>query len=198
MDHHFKYPEIYIDGPFGEGHQTWWKYEVVVFVGGGIGVTPFASILKDIAFKSKQPISSFKCKKVIFLWVTRSQKQFEWMTDILRQVEEADNKNLIQIHIFITQFKSKYDFRTTMLFHAERHFQKLSGTSMFTGLRALTHFSRPNFAKVFQAIKEKYNTAPIVAVFTCGSLALSSSVDSGCREVNKGNDPVFKHYYENF
>ncbi|KAB7505720.1 Respiratory burst oxidase-like protein A [Armadillidium nasatum] len=165
---------------------------------GGIGVTPFASILKDIAFKSKQPISSFKCKKVIFLWVTRSQKQFEWMTDILRQVEEADNKNLIQIHIFITQFKSKYDFRTTMLFHAERHFQKLSGTSMFTGLRALTHFSRPNFAKVFQAIKEKYKTAPIVAVFTCGSLALSASVDSGCREVNKGNDPVFKHYYENF
>lgn len=30
----------------GEGHQDWWRYEVSVLVGGGIGVTPFASILK--------------------------------------------------------------------------------------------------------------------------------------------------------
>lgn len=40
-----------MDGPFGEGHQTWWDYEVVVMVAGGIGVTPFASILKDIAHR---------------------------------------------------------------------------------------------------------------------------------------------------
>lgn len=41
--------QIYMDGPFGEGHQTWWDYEVVVMVAGGIGVTPFASILRDLA-----------------------------------------------------------------------------------------------------------------------------------------------------
>ena len=45
------YPQIYVDGPFGEGHQSWWAHNVVVFVGGGIGVTPFASILKDLAYK---------------------------------------------------------------------------------------------------------------------------------------------------
>lgn len=44
-------PQIYMDGPFGEGHQNWWDYEVAIFVAGGIGVTPFASILKDIAYK---------------------------------------------------------------------------------------------------------------------------------------------------
>ncbi len=30
----------------GEGHQDWWRHEVSILVGGGIGVTPFASILK--------------------------------------------------------------------------------------------------------------------------------------------------------
>lgn len=57
-----------------------------VLVGGGIGVTPFASILKDIVFKSKTANVRFPCEKVYFLWVTRTQKQFEWLTDIIREV----------------------------------------------------------------------------------------------------------------
>lgn len=39
---------------------------------------------------------------------------------------------------------------------AERHFQRVSGTSLFTGLRAITHFSRPDFANIFQSIKKRY------------------------------------------
>jgi dual oxidase len=57
--------QLYLDGPFGEGHQDWYRYEVSVLVGGGIGVTPFASILKDIAHKGTLK-STFACKKVCF------------------------------------------------------------------------------------------------------------------------------------
>lgn len=55
--------QLYLDGPFGEGHQEWNKFEVSVLVGGGIGVTPFASILKDLVFKSSIN-SKLLCKKV--------------------------------------------------------------------------------------------------------------------------------------
>ena len=55
--------QLYLDGPFGEGHQEWHKFEVSVLVGGGIGVTPFASILKDLVFKSSLG-SQMLCKKV--------------------------------------------------------------------------------------------------------------------------------------
>lgn len=57
------YPRIYLDGPFGEGHQDWFRYDVSVLIGGGIGVTPFASILKDIVFRSNVAHKSH-CKKV--------------------------------------------------------------------------------------------------------------------------------------
>lgn len=61
---HFSFPwQLYLDGPFGEGHQEWHKFEVSVLVGGGIGVTPFASILKDLVFKSSVSCQVF-CKKV--------------------------------------------------------------------------------------------------------------------------------------
>ena len=50
-----------------------------------------------------------------FIWVTRTQKQFEWVTDIIREVEENDISDIVSVHIYITQYKEKFDVRTTML-----------------------------------------------------------------------------------
>lgn len=47
--------------------------------------------------------------------MTRTQKQFEWMVDILRELEKADINNTVSIHIFVTQFYQKFDLRTILL-----------------------------------------------------------------------------------
>ena len=57
------YPKVFIDGPFGEGHQDWTHFEVSVLVGGGIGVTPFASILKELVHRFNIG-ARVECKKV--------------------------------------------------------------------------------------------------------------------------------------
>ena len=57
------FQQLYIDGPFGEGHQDWFKYKVAVLVGGGIGVTPFASILKELV-QMKKLGTKMECEKV--------------------------------------------------------------------------------------------------------------------------------------
>ena len=104
-------PNLYIDGPFGEAHQDYLNYEVswgfggdktwrsklysrrfdsnplsliqvVVLVGGGIGVTPFASILKDLVHRSKHSNVN-KVKKVYFLWASRSQVKHSYITQVL-------------------------------------------------------------------------------------------------------------------
>lgn len=62
------YLQLYLDGPFGEGHQDWYRFEVSVLVGGGIGVTPFASILKDIAHKGSLNSTS-ACKQVKHIFI---------------------------------------------------------------------------------------------------------------------------------
>ena len=53
--------------------------------------------------------------KVYFIWVTRTQRQFEWVSDIVREVEEMDTLELVSVHIYITQLAQKFDLRTTML-----------------------------------------------------------------------------------
>ena len=47
--------------------------------------------------------------------MTRNQKKFEWFTDTIREVEQADRKELVESHIFVTAFFDKFDLRTTML-----------------------------------------------------------------------------------
>ena len=56
-----------------------------------------------------------------FIWVTRTQKQFEWVTDIIREVEENDISDIVSVHIYITQYKEKFDVRTTMLVSGGSH-----------------------------------------------------------------------------
>ncbi|POI28528.1 hypothetical protein CIB84_007724 [Bambusicola thoracicus] len=188
---------LYLDGPFGEGHQEWHKFEVSVLVGGGIGVTPFASILKDLVFKSSIN-SKLMCKKIYFIWVTRTQRQFEWLADIIREVEETDRNELVSVHIYITQLAEKFDLRTTMLYICERHFQKVLNKSLFTGLRSITHFGRPPFIPFFDSLQEVHPEVHKIGVFSCGPPGMTKSVEKACQQLNKKDQAYFAHHYENF
>ncbi|XP_007424741.1 dual oxidase 2 [Python bivittatus] len=192
-----KYPKLYLDGPFGEGHQEWNKFEVSVLVGGGIGVTPFASILKDLVFKSSVG-SRILCKKIYFIWVTRTQRQFEWVADIIREVEENDQRDLVSVHIYITQLAEKFDLRTTMLYICERHFQKVLNRSLFTGLRSITHFGRPPFVPFFCSLQEVHPEVRKIGVFSCGPPGMTKNVEKACQKINKRDQTYFIHHYENF
>ncbi|XP_049580579.1 dual oxidase 2 [Syngnathus scovelli] len=191
------YPKLYLDGPFGEGHQEWTDFEVSVLVGGGIGVTPFASILKDLVFKSSIK-SKIQCQKVYFIWVTRTQRQFEWVSDIIREVEEMDSLELVSVHTYITQVAQKFDLRTTMLYVCERHFQKVWNRSLFTGLRSITHFGRPPFVSFFSSLQEVHPEVSKIGVFSCGPPGLTKNVEKACQHMNKRDQALFMHHYENF
>ncbi|XP_061284876.1 dual oxidase 1 isoform X2 [Bos javanicus] len=192
-----KYPKLYLDGPFGEGHQEWHKFEVSVLVGGGIGVTPFASILKDLVFKSSVSCQVF-CKKIYFIWVTRTQRQFEWLADIIREVEENDRQDLVSVHIYITQLAEKFDLRTTMLYICERHFQKVLNRSLFTGLRSVTHFGRPPFEAFFNSLQKVHPQVRKIGVFSCGPPGMTKNVEKACQLINRQDRTHFSHHYENF
>ena len=43
-------PIIAVDGPFGTASEDVFDYDVAICVGSGIGVTPFASLLKSVWF----------------------------------------------------------------------------------------------------------------------------------------------------
>ena len=91
-------PRVYIDGPFGSASEDVFKYEVAVLVGAGIGVTPFASILKCIWYRMNYPQEKSRLRKVYFFWVCRDFASFEWFRSLLLAIEAQDMDNAIEIH----------------------------------------------------------------------------------------------------
>lgn len=90
-------PRIYVDGPFGSASEDVFKYEVAVLVGAGIGVTPFASILKSIWYRMNYPHQKTRLRKVYFFWVCRDFDSFEWFRSLLMAIEAQDMDNHIEI-----------------------------------------------------------------------------------------------------
>jgi NADPH oxidase len=83
-------PRVYIDGPFGSASEDVFKYEISVLVGAGIGVTPFASILKSIWYRMNYPKKKTRLSKVYFFWICRDFGSFEWFRSLLLAVEAQD------------------------------------------------------------------------------------------------------------
>ncbi|XP_067375343.1 NADPH oxidase 1 isoform X2 [Channa argus] len=56
-------PKMGVDGPFGTASEDVFDYEVSMLIGAGIGVTPFASILKSIWYKFKESNPKLRTRK---------------------------------------------------------------------------------------------------------------------------------------
>lgn len=54
-----------VDGPFGTASEDVFDYEISMLIGAGIGVTPFASILKSIWYKFKESNPKLRTRKVV-------------------------------------------------------------------------------------------------------------------------------------
>lgn len=70
----------------------------------GIGVTPFASILKTIWYRMNNFGNGSKTRlnKVYFVWVIRDFGAAEWFHSLLEAIEAEDVDRRIEIHIYLT------------------------------------------------------------------------------------------------
>lgn len=165
-------PRVMVDGPFGSASEDFFKYETVLLVGAGIGVTPFASILKTIWYRLNNLNNQSKktrLSKVYFTWVIRDFGTAEWFHSLLHAIEEQDVDNKIEISIYLTA-KIKEDDMNNIVVQdvgAER--------DAITQLRAPTHFGRPNWDRVFGGIADRHPDTD-VGVFFCGPAVLSKTL----------------------
>ncbi|KAG5209709.1 Superoxide-generating NADPH oxidase heavy chain subunit A [Trichophyton interdigitale] len=183
-------PRIFIDGPFGSASEDVFKFEVAVLVGAGIGVTPFASILKSIWYRMSQRQNKTRLKKVYFFWVCRDFGSFEWFSSLLLAIEAQDRYSNIEIHTYLTAKIQSDDATNIMINDAD------ADRDAITGLRAPTNFGRPNWDMVFRSIRKIHAPAE-AGVFFCGPKALGSVLHVKC---NMYSEPGFNFVWgeENF
>ncbi|KAH7095043.1 NADPH oxidase B [Paraphoma chrysanthemicola] len=183
-------PRVYIDGPFGSASEDVFKFEVAVLVGAGIGVTPFASILKSIWYRMNYPQGRTRLRKVYFFWICRDFGSFEWFRSLLLAIEAQDVDDHIEIHTYLTA-KIKADDATNIMINDANAEQ-----DAITGLRAPTNFGRPNWDMIFKSIRKIHSPAE-AGVFFCGPKGLGSTLHVKC---NMYSQPGFSFVWgkENF
>ncbi|KAF9286031.1 hypothetical protein BGZ68_003302 [Mortierella alpina] len=183
-------PRIMIDGPFGAASEDVFKYEVTVLVGAGIGVTPFASVLKSIWYRVNYPTKATKLHKVYFFWICRDKESFEWFQSLLLALESQDLNQFIEIHTFLTG----------RLRHSEVGNLMINEDSAFadtvTGLRARTCFGRPNLDMEFDRIRGNHPDTDI-GVFFCGPKRMGTQLHACCTKFSGSGTSFFWHK-ENF
>ncbi|KAF7289419.1 FAD-binding FR-type domain-containing protein [Mycena chlorophos] len=139
-------PVVRIDGPYGAPAEDVFGVEVAVLVGAGIGVTPFASILKHIWYRQRKG-NLGTLRRVEFFWVCRDAPSFGWFQSLLAEVEAAQaDPNFLHINIYLTQKIDENMLWNIAVNDAGAAYDPL------TLLRTRTMFGRPDWMAIFGQI----------------------------------------------
>ncbi|XP_006817487.1 NADPH oxidase 2-like, partial [Saccoglossus kowalevskii] len=192
----WKMPSLSVDGPFGTASTDIFEYNVGVCIAAGIGVTPFASILKSIWYKYLNPDFELKLQKVYFYWICPDTNAFEWFSDLLQyletQMKEQGKAEFLDYNIYLTRGWNRNQARNIYLHEGD-------SSDIVTGLAQKTLYGRPNWDQVFPAISNAHPSKN-VGVFFCGPKVLSSTLHKKCNEYStiKADGARFHYNKENF
>ena len=207
-------PKIRIDGPYGAPAEDVFENEVAMLIGTGIGVTPWAAILKNIWHLRLSPNPPKRLRRVEFIWVCRDTTSFEWFQALLSSLESqslsltgsGDGSEFLRIHTYLTQ---KMDLDT-----AQNIVLNSVGTDKdpLTELSSRTNFGRPDFNRLLVAMREgilnqSYMPGLLrpegkrkkteVGVYFCGPNAAARGIRRACKEATV-RDVRFKFWKEHF
>lgn len=164
--------KVFLDGPYGSPASDIFDSRVPVLIGAGIGVTPFASILRSILHRRRAADpGTMDLQKVYFIWMNRDQQAFEWFIHLMAELEDdPETRDLIDLRVYLTGLRA--ELKSASLTVAMEVYHRETGRDLLTGLHAPTRLSRPNWRDVFTEIRAAHPDTG-VDVFYCGPEGLS-------------------------
>jgi NADPH oxidase len=202
-------PAIRIDGPYGAPAEDVFNNEIAVLIGTGIGVTPWASILKNIWHLRAGPNPPTRLRRVEFIWVCRDTTSFEWFQTLLSSLEaqstaaaNGSNTEFLRIHTYLTQ---RMDADT----QANIYLNSVGALiDPLTELKSRTNFGRPNFKRLFCAMRDGItdgsymgglsgNLKTDVGVYFCGPNTAARDIKKAAMAAG-GDDVRFRFWKEHF
>jgi len=178
-------PAIRIDGPYGAPAEDVFNVEVAVLVGAGIGVTPFASILKHIWYRQRSG-NLGSLRRVEFFWVCRDAPSFGWFQSLLQEVEAAQaDPNFLRINIYLTQKIDEDMLWNIAVNDAGAAYDPL------TLLRSRTLFGRPDWKNIYQRLRVAIEAGQYlpgtnaqlkttVGTYFCGPTPIAKALKEAC------------------
>ncbi|KAB2580925.1 FAD-binding 8 [Lasiodiplodia theobromae] len=210
LQHGQEMPAIRIDGPYGAPAEDVFDNEIAVLIGTGIGVTPWASILKNIWHMRLSPNPPKRLRRVEFIWVCKDTSSFEWFQALLSSLEAQSlgssdpngQEDFLRIHTYLTQ-KVDVDTANNIVLNSV-------GTDKdpLTELKSRTNFGRPDFTKLLVGMRDGIMTRSYmsglesslrtdVGVYFCGPSVAARDINKACKAATCP-DVRFRFWKEHF
>jgi len=178
--------QLRVDGPYGSSSEDVFGFRTIVCVGAGIGVTPFASILRSIQLQHR-----LRCSvaggggdaqvdpppKVHFYWVCRSLEEFNAFKCLLLDI--VGQKDLAEHFVFNTYATGQVDLKKV----ASHVVSGASNYNQFTG--------RPNWAAELKKIGAAH-AGEQIGVFMCGPPPIAAQLRAACKSCSQKSKQQFR------
>ncbi|CAL8582899.1 hypothetical protein XPA_008540 [Xanthoria parietina] len=211
LQNHQSMPDIRIDGPYGAPAEDVFDNEIAVLIGTGIGITPWASILKNIWHLRAGPNPPTRLRRVEFIWVCKDTSSFEWFQALLSSLEaqsqdaaaySGSGLEFLRIHTYLTQ---RLDLDTTTNIYLN---SVGVARDPLTELTSRTNFGRPDFKRLFGAMRDgimdgayigglEGSLKTDVGVYFCGPNTAARDIKRAAKEATSG-EVRFRFWKEHF
>lgn len=171
-------PVVRVDGPYGSSSRHLFDSQHAVAIAAGIGVTPFASILRSLLLSRGRRGSPLQ--KLHFIWLNRDQQSFAWFKELIGELEMRDPSGILEVHIFMTAGRT--DMAGGVLDLAQHVLRDQQEGDFVTGLRAHTTFGAPDFDRLLEGFYRTPHLPP-PDVFFCGPEKLGRVVARSARRL---------------
>ncbi|KAL8759161.1 MAG: hypothetical protein Q9199_000981 [Rusavskia elegans] len=211
LQNHQSMPDIRIDGPYGAPAEDVFDNEIAILIGTGIGITPWASILKNIWHLRAGPNPPTRLRRVEFIWICKDTSSFEWFQALLSSLEaqsqdaaaySGSGSEFLRIHTYLTQ---RLDLDTTTNIYLN---SVGVAKDPLTELTSRTNFGRPDFKRLFGAMRDgimdgayigglEGSLKTDVGVYFCGPNPAARDIKRAAKEATSG-EVRFRFWKEHF
>jgi len=166
--------QAYVDGPYGAPTSSIYRSPVAILIAGGIGVTPFASVLQSILLNNASQYKGKGSQQIIhFHWLNRTQQSYDWFLDLMAKAEKQLGDEHFFLNIHLTSLAKNLS-NLVMQFAFDAYWKRFQKDPI-TDLHARTLAGRPNWDVIFSRIAKEYERQR-VDIYFCGPRGLGANV----------------------
>jgi NADPH oxidase 1 len=189
---------IKVDGPFGAPASDVFSYDKVVMIAGGIGVTPWISILRTLFHAGRD--GPRRVQSACLIWSCGQIETLAAFVPFLKSLEKEfcdDTTDIpfLKVEIYVTQTLSE-DEKQSIILNAAGALR-----DPHTDLQSMLNFYRPHYEKIMSEMKASVLHDQIrkadVGVFFCGPAPAARVIQAACKKVS-GHGISFAFRQEQF
>ena len=169
-----------IDGPFGAPASDVFSYDRVVMIAGGIGITPWISILRTIFHGGKA--GPPRVRRADLIWSCGRIETLAAFVPFLKALEDEfwdkdTNSSFLRVQIYVTEKLGPAEAESIMINSAGAVRDPV--TDLFSGCI----YGRPPYGKILTEIKTSLPQVrkAQIGVFFCGPAPVARNIAAACR-----------------